>query len=72
MKESQAGPLFVLFFAVDKQTFLKVRKSQIRNLLGSFRSRKSAKFLSVTVIKSQIRNFWAHSAIANRQNSSVW
>ncbi len=59
MKESggicpRDGPLSVLFPEVGKQTFFKVRKSQIRNFYGSFRYRKSATFLSVTVRKSQI------------------
>jgi hypothetical protein len=40
---------------VGKQTFVKVRKSPIREFLGSFRYRKSTNFLRVPVRKSQIR-----------------
>jgi hypothetical protein len=37
-----------------KQTFYKVRKSQIRKFLGSFRYRKSANFLGVLSANWQI------------------
>jgi hypothetical protein len=48
------------------KTFLKVRKSQIRNLLGLFRYHKSANFLGVLIRKSQIRNFYmVNPQIAN-------
>jgi hypothetical protein len=43
---------------MGKQTFLKVRKSQIRKNLGSFRYRKFANFLVVPVRKLQIRKFY--------------
>ena len=39
---------------VGKQTFYKVRKSQIRKFLGSFRYRKSANFLGVLSANWQI------------------
>ncbi len=38
--------------------FFKVRKSQIRKVLGSFRNRKSANFLGVPVRKSQVCNIF--------------
>ncbi len=42
---------------LGKQTFLKVRKAQIRKFWGSFRYRKSAYFLGMSVRKSQICKF---------------
>ncbi len=48
-------PLEVCVGEVDKQTLF--RSPQIRKFLGSFRYRKSANFLGVSVRKSQICNF---------------
>ncbi len=47
----------VLILEVGKQTFVKVRKLQIRKFLGSFRYRKSA-----TVLGSKATNVHDYSA----------
>jgi hypothetical protein len=47
----------VFLSKVGMQTFLKVRKLQIRKFVGSLRYRKSENFLGVPVCKSQIRQF---------------
>jgi hypothetical protein len=42
---------------LDKQTFLKVRKAEIRKFWGSFRYRESTNFLGMPVRKTQISTF---------------